>query len=171
MASEHPDSADVEIVPMILDHLPEVMSIEAESFAAPAGADLWRREIESPLAMNLSARTAPAMDSRVVGYIHCWAAAGELQVNSIAVSRPYRRQGIARRLLKAMMDRAAEEGMVLATLEVRASNEAAIGLYESLGFVVKGRRRGYYEREGEDALLMEAPLSKDEGSIRCTEER
>jgi ribosomal-protein-alanine N-acetyltransferase len=61
--------------------------------------------------------------------------------------------------------------MILATLEVRASNEAAIGLYESLGFVVKGRRRGYYEREGEDALLMEAPLSKDEGSIRCTEER
>ena len=156
---------------MILDHLPEVMAIEGESFATPAGAELWEREIASPLAMNLSARAASGKDNRIVGYIHCWAAAGELQVNSVAVRRTLRRQGIAKRLLTAMMDRAAKEGLDLATLEVRASNEAAIGLYESLGFVVKGRRRGYYEREGEDALLMEAPLNKDEGSRRCTEEK
>jgi ribosomal-protein-alanine N-acetyltransferase len=40
------------------------------------------------------------------------------------------------------------------TLEVRPSNEAAIGLYEKLGFAVMGRRKQYYEDNGEDALIL-----------------
>ncbi len=52
------------------------------------------------------------------------------------------------------MQFAAAEGVQAMTLEVRPSNTHALKLYEKLGFVVEGRRKGYYEDNGEDALIM-----------------
>ena len=61
---------------------------------------------------------------------------------------------MGQRLLLAVLRRAAELGCVTAELEVRASNLAALGLYRKHGFVQVGRRRNYYQQEGEDALLL-----------------
>ena len=66
----------------------------------------------------------------------------------------YRRQGIARRMLSELMREGRDEGIGRFTLEVRASNEAAIALYRGLGFYQEGVRKNYYESPREDALIL-----------------
>ena len=71
---------------------------------------------------------------------------------NIAVDSNHRRQGIARTLLDAMLDRGGHDANY--TLEVRVSNSAAIVLYEQYDFRSVGTRRHYYSDNGEDALIM-----------------
>jgi ribosomal-protein-alanine N-acetyltransferase len=76
----------------------------------------------------------------------------------VAVDPTRRRQGIARALLGGLLAEAQARDLRLVVLEVRPSNREAIALYESFGFRVTGRRRGYYYDTGEDALIMETRL-------------
>ncbi len=73
-----------------------------------------------------------------------------------------RRRGIARTLLRGVLDDSRGRGFRTVALEVRPSNEHALALYDSLGFRIVGRRRGYYYDTGEDALVMEAGLTAAE---------
>ena len=73
---------------------------------------------------------------------------------NLAVAPRHRRQGIARQLVEALGDALRAQGVQSLTLEVRASNEAAIQLYRSLGFTQVGRRPNYYTKPREDALIL-----------------
>ena len=95
---------------------------------------------------------------RVVGYLCVWEIADELHVTNIAVRPDARRRGIGRDLLGTAIADARARGFRVVALEVRPSNEEARALYDSFGFHVVGRRRGYYYDTGEDALVMEARL-------------
>jgi ribosomal protein S18 acetylase RimI-like enzyme len=75
---------------------------------------------------------------------------GEREILNLAVDPAERRSGIARGLLRDELARAKGAWF----LEVRASNTAAIGLYESAGFVRAGRRPGYYQEPAEEAIVM-----------------
>lgn len=134
-------------------HLPDVMSIEEDSTNPRGSEALWTRELATAPSRNLVAVLNTGSAETVAGFINFWVVAGEIQLNGIAVKRECRRMGIGGRLLQAMADMAALEGAAAATLEVRASNIAAIKLYEKNAFVIKGRRRGYYD-DGDDALIM-----------------
>ena len=83
---------------------------------------------------------------------------GESTLENMAVATPWQRQGVGRRLLAdgLLWCRAHAAGMVF--LEVRASNRAAITLYEGAGFSVVGNRPGYYREPTEDGLQMKKPL-------------
>jgi len=70
---------------------------------------------------------------------------------------------MARTLLGGILDDARQRRLRLVVLEVRPSNAEARGLYDSFGFRVVGRRRGYYYDTGEDALVMEARLDWPSG--------
>ena len=83
---------------------------------------------------------------------------GDAEIESLAVSTPWRRRGIARQLCEDLLGWARPRGARLASLEVRTSNAAARGLYESLGFREIAVRRGYYRDPEEDALVMTAEL-------------
>lgn len=86
-------------------------------------------------------------------YLSVYHVADELEILNLAVLPGLRRRGLGRRLLGAALQAAPKMGMQKAWLEVRATNLAAIGLYESCGFRRAGRRRGYYTDSGEDALV------------------
>ena len=73
---------------------------------------------------------------------------------NLAVAESHRRRGIATRLMARLFEMTSGDGRRGYTLEVRVSNEAAIKLYESLGFKARGVRRGYYTDNREDALIM-----------------
>ena len=73
---------------------------------------------------------------------------------NVAVLPAYRNQGIGRKLIVNLIDRLKENGVYCLTLEVRASNQPAIHLYESMGFEVIGRRPNYYKAQKEDALIL-----------------
>ncbi|MGM0536589.1 MAG: ribosomal protein S18-alanine N-acetyltransferase [Pseudomonadota bacterium] len=111
-------------------------------------------------------------DTRVFGIEH----EGELIGQAVVVRLPFdaelqailstpemRRQGVARRLLSAVIEQARGWHSERLLLEVRAGNHAALGLYRGAGFATDGRRRGYYPDSGsgqrEDALLMSLPLA------------
>lgn len=81
-------------------------------------------------------------------------AGGEFYMDNLAVFPDYRRQGVGRALVQALVGFAQENGGVFLTLEVRPSNAYALALYGGLGFRAVGRRRGFYTRPVEDALLL-----------------
>jgi [ribosomal protein S18]-alanine N-acetyltransferase len=140
---------------MRLSDLEAVMAIERASFSMPWSRGAFLYEIEQ----NQVARCYVIRDEqRVLGYVCLWEVADELHITNIAVHPDSRRQGIGRMLLGNMLDDARQRLLRLVVLEVRPSNAEARALYESFGFKVVGRRRGYYYDTGEDALVMEATL-------------
>ena len=90
----------------------------------------------------------------ILGYINLLHVMDEGYIGNVAVHPDYRRNGIGAALVKAMLKRSEELELLFATLEVRDSNEPAINLYASHGFESVGRRKGYYDRPKEDAILM-----------------
>ena len=90
----------------------------------------------------------------IVGFAGLWIMADEAHITNIAVRELYRRQGIGELLLISTIDLATELNARIITLEVRASNTAALGLYYKYGFTQAGLRRGYYTDNKEDAVLM-----------------
>lgn len=146
------------IAPMAEEDLDEVLAIERASFQTPWSRAAFRYE----LTQNRVARCLVARDGRrLVGYLCLWEIGQEIHITNLAVHPEDRRRGIARRLLTTTLDEGRQRGVGLAFLEVRPTNTEARGLYESLGFRVVGRRKGYYFDTGEDALVMEAPLQPD----------
>jgi ribosomal-protein-alanine N-acetyltransferase len=143
------------ISPMRPDDLDEVVAIERASFGMPWSRGAFLYEIQQ----NRVARCwIMREDDRVAAYLCLWEIGDELHVTNIAVHPALRRRGLARRLLSAILDDGRARHLRAVTLEVRPTNDEARTLYESFGFRVVGRRRGYYYDTGEDALIMESDL-------------
>ena len=129
-----------------------IAALEAESFTNP-----WPREqIVWELTNSDVTRIFVVRDEGgvIVAFCLCWVIFDELHINTLAVSPDYRRRGLATLLMQHVLAEAAREGALKATLEVRASNQAALALYERLGFRVTARRPGYYTNPQEDALIL-----------------
>ena len=152
---------------MVLDELPDVMEIEAHSFPSPWSEESFRFELQdNPFASLFVVR--PPGGRKVIGFASVWVLDQELKINIIAVHADWRTQGIGSCLLKYLLDFAAGQGCREASLEVRPSNEAAIRLYRSAGFVQVGSRRDYYPDTHEDALLMALDLRRrNAGNAPC----
>lgn len=94
------------------------------------------------------------IDDAIIGFGGMWIILDEMSINRLAVAPAYRRLGVGEAILLHMISEAVCCGARSATLEVRATNEAAIALYSKLGFDTEGLRKGYYADSGEDALIM-----------------
>ena len=93
-------------------------------------------------------------DGAVAGYVGSQSVLGEADMMNLAVSPSFRRQGVASGLVEALIKHLKERDVHVLVLEVRASNEPAIRLYEKYGFVQVGRRPNYYAHPKEDALIL-----------------
>jgi [ribosomal protein S18]-alanine N-acetyltransferase len=140
------------MMPVDLDR---VMEIEKDGFAHPWSADLLRREMLHDWSTILLA-VEPRRDGAeiIVGFVVYWIVHDELHVLNLATAVEERRRGVGRSLMVEAAARARSAGAVLATLEVRRSNIAAIALYRELGYRQVGTRLNYYVDEGEDAIVM-----------------
>lgn len=103
-------------------------------------------------------------DAEVVGFVALSAVTGagrgECSLENIVVAEPWRKHGIGGRLLTVgILWCRAQFGSSM-WLEVRASNRDAIALYERAGFIVAGRRPGYYTQPDEDAVEMRRVLDE-----------
>jgi len=94
----------------------------------------------------------------VVAYAVVRLAAGELQIDNVAVHPDWRRHGLGRWMMDLVLERGRRQGAEEAILEVRRGNRAARQLYESLGFRLLDTRRDYYQDPVEDALVMRKQL-------------
>lgn len=143
------------LVPMTAELIPAIAEIERLCFSHPWSENALREELFNDAACFIAAVTD---DGQVVGYagLHC--VLDEGYIDNIAVRPEYRRQGVAGELLGAFL-RFGQANLAFLTLEVRASNGAAIALYTKYGFSQVGVRRGYYSAPTEDAVLMTREFS------------
>ena len=132
------------------EDLAEVCKIEKDNFSLPWSEKSFLESMEREDTVFLVALE----DEDVAGYIGCYCIAGAGEITNVAVKAFHRRKGIGGKLLQKLY----EEGAALDTqeyfLEVRESNEAAIGLYLRQGFVKEGIRKNFYEKPVENAVIM-----------------
>ena len=140
----------VNIIPMQAEHSFQLAEIEKLCFSTPWSEKQILDELENPLAAYFV-----AMDGdTVAGYIGSQTVLGEACVMNVAVHPNYRGRGVSTLLMQALVDHCKATDCTLLTLEVRESNEPALGLYRSFGFALQGKRRNYYTDPREDALIM-----------------
>lgn len=131
-------------------HVAQVAQLEKICFADPWSEKSVASELHNPLSYWLVAE----QDEQVVGYVGSQSVEGESDMMNVAVHPDHRCQGIGQALVEALVVALRERGNHSLTLEVRVSNEIAIGLYEKLGFSQVGLRKNYYRNPKEDALIL-----------------
>lgn len=137
--------------PMTAADLDAVTALEAEAFPIPWSRASFADELARPHARCVVLRDGPTL----VGYLVAWVLFDVAELLVVAVAPAYRGHGHGRRLVAHLLGLARAEGATRVQLEVRRGNTAAVALYERLGFRVVGVRAGYYQDNGEDALLMD----------------
>jgi [ribosomal protein S18]-alanine N-acetyltransferase len=135
----------------------ELLALERQSFTHPWSEGNFREAVGDPSRVAALVLREARGEGRtaVVAYCICQIVADELHILDFVVAAERRRQGLGRWLLGFVLERAARRGAERAFLEVRRSNEAALGLYRALGFRMLAERRDYYRDPGEDALVLE----------------
>lgn len=132
--------------------LDAVIEIEEASFVNPTSRVWYESELQRPEVCFVYVIRTP--EAAVAGFCAFWKVLDQIHINNLAIRPEFRRRGLARRLLVAVLDEAAALGSPNATLEVRRSNLAARHLYESAGFRLAGVRTSYYTKPIEDALIL-----------------
>ncbi len=143
--------------------VPALVRIEDEAFPEP-----WTRAMLVDEITRLeNRRYSVAVEAgRIVGYLGLMFVADEVHVNTIATAPGEEGRGVATSLLDEGLTAARERGAVRATLEVAVTNERAQALYRRFGFAPVGVRQRYYERTGEDALVLWADLADPATDLR-----
>lgn len=152
---------DLRIVPMLERHIEPLAEIERLSFSKPWSAAAITAELQNETAHFFTAEYG----GTAAGYIGLHTVCGEGYIANIAVHPGYRRKGIARALLRHVMEYAKQNGLLFLTLEVRPGNTAAIRLYRAEGFLEAGRRKAFYSNPREDALILTLDFNKEEEAI------
>ena len=136
---------------MTADHVVSVAELEKICF----GTEAWsEKSVASELTNALSLWLVAMEEDKVAGYVGSQTVMDETDMMNVAVHPDHRRKGIAEALVLSLAEALKEKGSHCLTLEVRASNAPAIGLYEKLGFQQIGLRKNYYHNPKEDALIL-----------------
>lgn len=130
--------------------IPKILEIEAEVHSAPWSQKSFENELDHPHGIFI----VVMFEGDVVGYGGAWILVDESHITTIAVRPQSQRKGIGRKIMVELLRLSVERGATCSTLEVRVSNQSAIALYESLGYVQVGIRKNYYPDNKEDAAIM-----------------
>ncbi|MEH2162620.1 MAG: ribosomal protein S18-alanine N-acetyltransferase [Nostoc sp.] len=149
-------SLDLEIKLLTADHLSAILELDQACFGGLWTLEGYKRELDSPNS-DLLGLFSPSTSTSLLGMGCFWSILDEAHITILAVHPEYHRQGLGQALLYSLIKTACDRRLERATLEVRASNLTAISLYQKFGFKTAGRRRGYYQDNGEDALILWLP--------------
>jgi ribosomal-protein-alanine N-acetyltransferase len=140
----------IDIRRLDLGDLDAIEVIEQRAYPTPWSRAMFASELAKPTSICLGAFEGSELVGYIVNsrYVDAW------HVMNVAVDPDRQRRGVATKLLERLFELTREDERRGYTLEVRVSNEAAIRLYEGLGFESRGIRRGYYTDNREDALIM-----------------
>lgn len=140
----------IEIAEMTEKDVLQVAAIEAEVFSCPWSAQSFSDTLYQDNIKFLLAKE----EDRVLGYCGFYMALDEGEITNVAVKPEFRRRHIGDAIMKALFAEGERNGICRFYLEVRVSNQAAIGLYEKHGFIRQGIRRDFYRKPREDAYVM-----------------
>lgn len=136
-------------------HVAAVAELEKICFSEP-----WSENALGLLLSQNAVGVVCVVEGVVAAYGGMLWAVDEGQITNIAVLPAFRRRGCGKAVLQALMQLAKEKNCTSVSLEVRASNAAAIALYEQADFFVAGRRKHFYRAPTEDALVMLCNLTE-----------
>jgi [ribosomal protein S18]-alanine N-acetyltransferase len=145
------------LTPLTTALLPAAVALDQQCLGGLWTLEGYQREIDSPNSDLLVLQPASAdPQSPLIGIACLWAILEEAHITVMAIDPHYQRQGLGQVLLYALLASAHQRRLEWATLEVRASNERAIALYQKFGFQEVGKRHNYYQdgRQSEDALIL-----------------
>ncbi len=132
------------------------MAIETAQFPEPWSRSMLLDEITNTETRRYTVATESGV---IVGYLGVMYVLDELHVNTLGTLPGHEGRGVATSLLEEAWENARERGVLRATLEVAVSNQRAQALYARFGFAPVGVRKNYYERVGEDALVLWADVT------------
>jgi ribosomal-protein-alanine N-acetyltransferase len=144
---------NIELRRLTLADLAAIERIERQSYPTPWSRSMFASELAKTSSICLGAVDTDAGEA-LVAYLIISRYADAWHVMNVAVQKDYREHGVATKLLNRLFEVTAGDDRRGYTLEVRVSNRGAIRLYERLGFLPRGIRRGYYTDNREDALIM-----------------
>lgn len=130
--------------------VPQVAALEAANFSMPWSEQAFYEQLEKNNVLYMVAEK----EGQIIGVCGYMESYGEADICNVSVDKAYNNRGVATTMLKDLMAEGSRRGISAFTLEVRAGNAAAIHLYEKMGFMKEGLRRGFYERPREDAIIM-----------------
>ncbi|WP_414548310.1 ribosomal protein S18-alanine N-acetyltransferase [Anabaena sp. CCY 0017] len=146
-------SLELKLKTLTSDDLSAILELDQACFGGLWTMEGYQRELDSPNS-ELLGLFFPLAPSKLLGLGCFWAILDEAHITILAIHPQYHRQGLGQVLLYSLLKAACDRGLERSTLEVRASNAAAICLYQKFGFKIAGRRKGYYQDNGEDALVL-----------------
>lgn len=141
---------NITIFPMTYEDIDDVLAISFLSFPISWSRESFITELENNFAYYVVAKS----NNIITGFGGTWIIIDESHITNIAVHPSFRGLGIGELILKSLIDLGISHFISSMTLEVRASNAIAISLYNKLDFKEEGRRKKYYEDNGEDALIL-----------------
>lgn len=128
----------------------QVSILERQIFSQP-----WSQQgFQDALASDNVIFLVAEQEGRIAGYCGMYCALDEGEITNVAVGEAFRGQGIGKKLMEQLLLTGEQNKIKTVILEVRVSNDVAIHLYESMGFVIQGVRKGFYERPKEDGYVM-----------------
>lgn len=143
--------SDILIRKALFSDIESVYEIEQESVRSWT-IPQFLQELDNKFSLFLVAEK----ENIIAGYLIAWKIADEIQLNSIAVKKYFRRQGIGNKLLSEINQNDFNKCYSKIYLEVRSRNQDALDFYFSNGFTKTGVRKNYYRDD--DAILMEKKI-------------
>ena len=141
---------ELQIKPLTEEYVDQVCVLEEEAFSMP-----WHRESFLEMILNKDAcYLVGLMEEEVIASCGLRNIVGDGEITNVVTKSSARGRGIGEQMLLKLLEEGTAMGVEAFTLEVRKSNNAAIHLYEKLGFVTEGVRKNFYEDPTEDALIM-----------------
>ena len=138
-----------------------IHAIEIQSFSVPWSKESFRSDLENT---KVARYLVLEEEGEIIGYAGYWCIVGEGQVTNVAVAPLQRGKGYGLQLVQEMTARAFAEGCTTMFLEVRVSNEAALGVYTKLGYAKVSVRKDYYSEPTEDSYIMNCTPATYTGS-------
>jgi tRNA threonylcarbamoyl adenosine modification protein YeaZ/ribosomal-protein-alanine acetyltransferase len=149
-AATHSTPGKVRIRPMTAEDVEDAWKLEQINL----GKEAWtQKQLLDAMTRDDTIYLVAEMAGRIVGLCGVQNISGDGEVTNVSVSGDVRREGCAYKMVKQLLERGKGIGIKDYTLEVRAQNAPAIGLYEKLGFKSEGVRPGFYDDPKDDAVI------------------
>jgi len=134
--------------------LDQVLELDSLCFGGLWSLDGYKREIASPNSCLLILTINIKESEKVIGLGCFWSILEEAHLTILAIHPDFQGKSLGKLLLTKLLEKEEKKGLERATLEVGENNKKALNLYKQFGFVEAGRRKKYYKKTDEDALIL-----------------
>lgn len=143
---------EVKVQGLKAEEIPQLVELDQRCLGGIWSLQGYERELTSENSHFVVLKEA--IKDKIIGYGCLWAVMEEAHITLLVVDLDYQGKGLGKLLLYNLLKKAGDLKLERATLEVREKNELALGLYQKFGFKIAGKRRNYYHKTGEDALIL-----------------